>query len=116
MKLFHGSNKDYKELLPASETGNIRHSEANRTNCTDVLFFTSSFEKALLYAGHSGIVYECEVHDAVRYCELPCHNVKKRAKLASSQDIFISKKCNIISKHYVTKKRGVNLHVNTVVA
>jgi len=94
-RLYHGSAGDYDRLLPSTATGNIQPSERSRGGFRDVIFFSSDFHQAREYAGPGGVVYECDVDDAVLYT----------AGKRPTSTIFVAPRCEIVARWYLAPRR-----------
>ena len=100
---FHGSPvRGLREILPASETGNIRPGEEERRGFQDVVFLTTDWDEALRYA-RGGSIYVVRA-EAEPYAPLA---TQKNAKKAVNSTIHIASVVEIVSEYILEpKKRG----------
>ena len=101
MKLFHGSTHVVSTLKPSADTGIIRESEEDRVGYRNVLFYSTDFNLALLYAKKTGVVYEVEVENPTQYKQHmmnnPTSNIQRKKAPHIDDSIYITDDCKIIA-------------------
>ena len=110
---YHGSPYKLSDLKSPNETGIIRKSEELRGHHKDVVFMTTSIERALTYAGSEGYLYQVTA-DARQYnkYENSRRDKKRRYKLpltnvyvANSNSINIIKTFKLLPRKRQEKQQ-----------
>ncbi len=105
---YHGSPYNVDKLEATENTNNIRPGEEGRRAFRDVIFLTTTFDKAIEFAGPNGFVYEVQA-DAYNYREVAAQILSPKKRLSLEPDIFVALPNDIkIVKKYAKNERRRN--------